>query len=71
MQTTELTLMGGVCPNCSGVVLAPDDGASRQHGHGAEFVVLSCGLCGLEFTSPADDLLFHAVPLSWFSQGSA
>lgn len=61
--------MGGICPNCSGVVLSPD---SDPQGHGgAEFVLLSCGHCGLEFKTDSDDLLFQAIPLSWFSQGNA
>ncbi|HEU5451201.1 MAG TPA: hypothetical protein VFU76_04415 [Terriglobales bacterium] len=71
MECTEVSLMGGVCPNCRGVVLSPDTGARLQRNDESDFVVLSCGHCGLEFTTTSDELLFQAVPLSWFSQGNA
>lgn len=71
METVELTLMGGVCPNCRGVVLSSDAGPRFQTSGERDFVLLSCGHCGLEFTTESDELLFQGVPWSWFGQGTA
>ena len=71
METTATNLMCGICPQCGGITLAPDDGRRLQDAAQQDLALLDCDRCGLEFTAPADDLLFQSIPLRWFSQGSA
>jgi hypothetical protein len=62
----EVVAAGSSCPvrDCGALVVAcrPSDRTGRDH---AEPWGFNCPRCGIDFTVPEDELIFHSVPKDW------
>jgi hypothetical protein len=66
-ERDEVVAAGSICPvpDCGALVISYRPPDRTGHDNAKSWCEFTCTRCGIDFTVPEDELIFHSVPKEW------